>query len=55
MEKDSLALVTTDEKGFAVGPAASWTLSEDKVSSNDMSVRLYMHTYTYTRAWLARR
>lgn len=32
VERDSLALIATDEKGFAVGPAASWTLSEDKVS-----------------------
>lgn len=30
VERDPLALIDTDEKGFALGPAPAWTLSEDK-------------------------
>lgn len=38
MERDSLALIATDDKGFAVGLAATWTLSEDKVCGRRWSV-----------------
>lgn len=30
IEKDSLGLIQTDDKGFAVGQGIAWTLSEDK-------------------------